>query len=125
TQNDLLVKYNSRQELLKILTSKIYNENPGLDTSSIEFHTLQKVLIVQLINNKGEMVADDYNFVTAHYNVARELAKTIEILPFPQLEKTELRKQYCEQIIAKGLMPDLNKEKVKLKRAIPDSSLKK
>ncbi|NJK94216.1 MAG: hypothetical protein HC905_04115 [Bacteroidales bacterium] len=49
------------------------------------------------------MVADDYNFVTAHYNVARELAKTIEILPFPQLEKTELRKQYCEQIIAKRL----------------------
>jgi hypothetical protein len=64
-----------------------------------------------LYNNGGELVADDYNFIVAHYNNCRQITRFIDTAQLsPGLKKT-LKEQYARQIIEQGVEKDLEQEK--------------
>ena len=80
----------------------IFKANPSVDTTSIEFSVLIRLLSVHLNNSKGVITADDFNFNAGHFNNSRLISGYVNATKLPPLFKETLRKYYAELLIVKG-----------------------
>jgi beta-galactosidase len=94
----------------KSIRDYIFQNNPLTDTATIEFRALISLFSVQLMNNSGKLIADDYNFNTSHYNNCRLILSYIPSLKLPQLFKDGLRKYYSDCVITKGMEKNAGEE---------------
>jgi hypothetical protein len=92
-----------KPEFARIIREYIIKNNSKIDTSSIEFKTLIDLFASHLLNNKGHLVADDYNFNADHYNNCRLIAGYINSTKLPLLFKEGLKMYYARSIIQQGI----------------------
>ncbi len=90
----------------KTIRESIKKNNPVVDTTIVEFRTLVSLFSKHLMNNSGQLVADDYNFNVDHYNTCRLIAGYIAATKLPPLYKDAMRKYYANLIITKGAERD-------------------
>jgi hypothetical protein len=100
----------NKQGYARAVKDYILKNNPGPDTSSVEFRTLIRLFTTHLLNNNGRLVADDYNFSINHYNNCRLISGYIASLKLPQLFKDGLRQYYSDAIIRKGAEKNAGEE---------------
>jgi hypothetical protein len=86
-----------------IIRETLYKNNPGTDTTSVEFRSLAELFATHLVNNNGHLSADDHNFNIDHYNNARLIAGYVNATKLPPLFKEALREYYSDAIIIKGI----------------------
>jgi hypothetical protein len=86
----------------RMLRDYILKNNPVLDTTTIEFRTLNDLFGTQLLNSGGHLTANDYNFNLDHYNNCRLICSYIYSTKLPSLFKEGLKKYYSDAIINKG-----------------------
>jgi len=91
-----------KQGYKKAIREYIRKENESVDTTTVEFRTLTNIFASLLSNSAGRIIADDYNFNTAHYNNCKLISKYINSTKLPQPFKDGLRKYYSEEVIIKG-----------------------
>ncbi len=98
------LKFNpaTRSGLVLKIKEYILNNNPGIDTLTIEFKTLMDVLSMQMNNNGGYISAEDYNFNAEHYNNCKLIYSYISSTKLPSQFKEGLNRHYSEIIIRKG-----------------------
>lgn len=85
-----------------IMKDFIIKNNPSVDTSSVEFRTLDDLLAGQLSVNGGSLSAADYNFNAGHYNICRLISGYIAATKLPPLFKESLREHYSSLLIKEG-----------------------
>ena len=95
---------------MKSIRDYIVKNNPDVDSSSIEFRSLVNVLASQLLNNKGHIIADDYNFNVDHFNNCRLIYGYITATKLPPLFKDGLRNYYADEVIKSGSEKDAGDE---------------
>jgi beta-galactosidase len=88
----------------------IFKNNPDVDSTTIEFRALVNVLASQLLNNKGHIIADDYNFNVDHFNDCRLIYGYITATKLPPLFKDGLRNYYADEVIKRGSEKDAGDE---------------
>ncbi len=93
-----------------VIRDYILKNNTSLDTSTIEFRALTNLFALQLLNNNGRLVADDYNFSIDHYNNCRLISGYINSTKLPPLFKEGLRKYYVNSIINHGIEKNAGNE---------------
>jgi beta-galactosidase len=86
----------------KAIREYIVKNNPGVDTTTLEFRAIADLFSSYLLNNNGKLIADDYNFNIDHYNNCRLIASYINATKLPQLFKDGLRAYYSNSIILQG-----------------------
>jgi beta-galactosidase len=86
----------------KTIREYILKNNPSADSSSVEFKTLISLFASHLVNNRGRLVADDYNFDVSHYNNCKLISGYINATKLPPLFKDCLKMYYAEEIIKEG-----------------------
>jgi beta-galactosidase len=91
-----------RKGYIKAIRDYIVKNNNGIDTTMIEFKSLINLFASQLVNNNGQLIADDYNFNVDHFNNCRLIAGYINATKLPPLFKEGLRKYYSNSIIKLG-----------------------
>ena len=109
-QSGFRIPVTDREGYAKIMSEYILKNNPHADTASIEFKTLTDLLADHLINNKGVLSADDYNYDIDPYNNCRLITKNIDVTKLPQLFKDCLKGYYAEAIIREGNEKDPGNE---------------
>ncbi len=102
SQEPVTFPVSDKQGLSKAVRDYIYKSNPAADTTSIEFGTLTEILSVQLNNNGGKMLPDDYNYNVDHFNNCRLIYSYIMATKLPPLYKENLRKYYARSVITLG-----------------------
>ena len=104
------IQANNKNEYRKKIQQFIVKNNPTLDKKALEFPYLLKRMTEYIVNTKGELTEDDYNFVARRYNDCRMLARVIESRNFHPEYMQSLRNHYANTIITKGEMLDVSKE---------------
>ncbi len=94
----------------KSITDFIIENNKDVDTTTVEFRSLVDIIGRQLLNNKGIMKADDYNYNVGHYNKCRIILGYIKSTKLPDLFKEGLRNYYAGEIIMYGIEKDAEDE---------------
>ncbi len=84
--------------------------NPSVDSSSIELKALVNIMTRQLLNNKGRISFDDYNYNVDHFNKCRLILSYISSTKLPDPFKEGLRKYYAEAVIKNGSEKDAGDE---------------
>ena len=102
TSDDLNLGHSDKQGYSRAIRKFIYQNNPSVDTTSIEFKTLMDLFAAQLSNSNGNLIAGDYNFSVDHYNNCRLISGYVNSTKLPPLFKDGLKKYYSEAIIKKG-----------------------
>ncbi len=100
--DDITFKAADRKGYESAIKDHILRNNPAVDTSTVEFRTLLSLFTSHLMNNNGQMVADDYNFNVDHYNTCRLISGYIFATKLPPLYKETLKKYYTDVIITGG-----------------------
>ena len=103
TYDELKLSASDKPGYAKVVKDYILKNNQAIDTSSVEFRSLNSLFASQLLNNNGHLIADDYNFNISHYNNCRLISGYINSLKLPQLFKDGLKKYYAEAVITKGI----------------------
>ncbi len=101
---------NDKKGYIGSIRDYIVRNNPEVDSTSIEFRSLVDILATQLLNNKGHIIADDYNFNVDHFNNCRLIYGYITVTKLPSLFKEGLRKYYADEVIKKGSEKDAGDE---------------
>lgn len=91
-----------RNGYARMIREYILKNNPANDSSTVEFKALISLFAIHLVNNYGQLAADDYNFNADHYNNCRLISGYINATKLPPLFKEGLKKYYAETIIMKG-----------------------
>ncbi len=97
-----------KAEFRTLVGNFIREQNPGIDTSTVDFGYLLDAFCAILNSTAdysgkyGYIVADDYNFIAAQYNVSRAITKNIAAKRLPEAYKRELIGYYARLIIAEG-----------------------
>ena len=99
---DFNLKIQDQKGYEKSIADYIHSNNSSVDTSSVELKTLVSILSSQLINNKGQLSAFDYNFNIENYNNCRLISGYIKATKLPEFYKAGLRSYYADKIIAQG-----------------------
>ena len=99
---DFNLKIQDQKGYASGIADYIHNNNPSVDTSSVELKTLVGILSSQLSNNNGQLTAFDYNFNIENYNNCRLISGYIKATKLPELYKMGLRSYYADKIIAQG-----------------------
>ena len=86
----------------KEISRMISENNPSVDTSTIEYRALVSLLGAHLERNGGVLIADDYNFNIGHYNNCRIITGYINPLKLPPLFRDWLKRYYAGEIIMNG-----------------------
>lgn len=92
----------------QLLQEFILKENPAIDPKTPDFkftiNALEAILnsTAKYTNQYGYVVADDYNFIVAQYNLSRAITKNIASRNLPEAYQAELSEYYASQIIGKG-----------------------
>jgi len=89
----------------------LVERNPDIDPAGVAFRVIVDVFARHLHNNGGELVADDYNFIVAHYNNCRRITRFIDTTQLPPHLKKALKEQYARQIIEQGVEKDFDQER--------------
>jgi hypothetical protein len=110
THEEFNLSPSDKKGYARVIRDYLIKNNESLDTSLIEFKTLVDLFSVHLINNKGHLSADDYNYNTDHYNNCRLIAGYIASTKLPPLFKEGLRKYYANAIIKQGSEKDAGEE---------------
>lgn len=90
----------------------IRKANPdSLNVFSMEaYDKLLDLMVEQLKQNRGTIIADDYNFNIRHFNDWHKLACFIDEASLDFVQMTRLKDHYAERIIACGMEVDLRDE---------------
>lgn len=97
-----------KAEFRTLIENFIREQNPNIDFKTIDFGYLLDAFCAILnstANYSGEygyIVADDYNFIAAQYNVSRAITKNIASKQLPEAYKRELIDYYSKLIIGEG-----------------------
>ncbi len=102
SDEDVILTAADKRGYVTVLTEHILRNNPAVDTTTFEFRALTALLSTYLMNNKGRMVADDYNFNVDHFNTSRQISGYINATKLPPLFKETLKRYYTEVIITAG-----------------------
>lgn len=102
TNTDIDFRKAEENEYPGMLRDYLLKNNHGVDTATIEFRELVNLFSSQMRNNKGRLVAYDYNFTVDHFNNCRLISGYINATKLPAVFKEGLRKYYAEDIISKG-----------------------
>ena len=86
----------------KAICDLIAMNNPQVDTSTIEFKTLADLFASHLLNNGGQLIADDFNFNADHFNKCRLITGYINSTKLPQPFKDGIRAYYANSVIQQG-----------------------
>lgn len=100
--DDVIINASDRQGFIRAFRDYVVKNNPSVDTATVEFRELAAVFASQLLNNRGRLIADDYNFSIEHYNNCRLITSYIAPLKLPPLFKESVRKYYTDAIIRDG-----------------------
>jgi beta-galactosidase len=109
-QDELILPPADKPAYSRAIREYIYKNNPSVDTASVEFRELLKLFTMQLINNNGRLIADDYNFNAGHFNLCRLISGYINATKLPPLFKETLKNYYAEAIIKQGSDKDAGDE---------------
>ena len=104
------VGHSDKSGYTTIIRKYIMENNPLIDTSTVEFNTLLNIFASQLLNSDGHLTADDYNFSVDHFNNCRLISGYINGTKLPQPFKDGLRMYYAESIIKQGSEKDAGEE---------------
>jgi len=91
-----------------LLNQLILQENSDIDIQGIDYKfaldALEKILLstAKATGTDGYIVADDFNFIAAQYNVVRAITSHLQIRNLPQAYKDEMSRYYSNMIISKG-----------------------
>ncbi len=110
TTGDFAFERSAPADYKKRITDFIIKNNPGVDSASVEFRSLIKILGRQLRYNNGIMTAKDYNYNVGHYNKCRIILGYIKSTKLPGLFKEGLRSYYANAIIIRGIEKDAEDE---------------
>ena len=102
TQEPISIPLSDRAKSLRSVRDYILKNNPKADTASVEFRALTEILAVQLQNNGGKMVVEDYNYNINHFNNCRLIYSYIIATKLPPLFKETLRRYYSKSVITLG-----------------------
>ena len=102
TNTDIDFSKAEEKEYPKMLRDYLIRNNPDVDSTTVEFRELVNLFSSQMRNNKGLLVAYDYNFSVDHFNNCRLISGYINATKLPALFKEGLRKYYAEAIISRG-----------------------
>jgi hypothetical protein len=107
---DIIITNSDKSGYAKSARSYILKNNPSVDSTSFEFIALVNLLALQLNNNNGQLIAQDYNLNVEHYNNCRLISGYINSTKLPQLFKDGLKKYYADSIIGRGSEKDAGEE---------------
>lgn len=110
TNTDIDFSTAEEKEYPAMLRDYLLKNNPGVDSATIEFRELVNLFASQMLNNKGRLVAYDFNFSVDHFNNCRLISGYINATKLPPLFKEGLRKYYADAIISKGNEKDAGDE---------------
>lgn len=105
------IKGKTKAEIESELMAFIRHRNYGLDKNSIGIKTLVDILSDKVQKLNGELIADDYNFLTGQFNTWFTLEQMIIRSNIPKKTQKKLLTDYAESIIARATPVDLVKEK--------------
>ena len=97
-----------QKQFRQLLQNFIVKENPGINTKSIDFRYVLDAFTailnstVNYTREFGYIVADDYNFITAQYNISRAITRHLQSKNLPQAYQDEMNEYYSSMIISKG-----------------------
>lgn len=97
-----------KAQFRNLIEQFILEQNQGIDTKTIDFGYVLDAFAAILNSTAnysgkyGYIVADDYYFISAQYNVSRAITKNIASKSLPQAYKNELTRYYAQMIIAGG-----------------------
>jgi hypothetical protein len=100
--NDFNSGLSDKQGYATRVRTFIFNNDPNVDTTSIEFRALVNLFASYLTNNNGLLSSGDYNFNVDHYNNCRLISSYINATKLPPLFKETLKQYYSEAIIMNG-----------------------
>jgi hypothetical protein len=102
TNDEFNLPPSDKKGFARVIRDYMLKNNPSIDSASIEFKTLVDLFASHLLNNKGRLVADDYNFNADHFNNCRLIYGYINSTRLPPLFKEGLKKYYANAIIRQG-----------------------
>ena len=97
-----------KSQFRQLLQEFIRKENPAIDPQTPDFKftidAFEAILnsTAKYTGQFGYIVADDYNFIVAQYNLSRAITKSITSRNLPEAYRIELSEYYASQIISKG-----------------------
>jgi len=100
--SNITIKADDEKQYYRVITGYILKNNPGVDSSTVEFKTLAGLLVSYLVRNTGQLYADDYNFSADQFNNCRLISGYVEATRLPPLFKLALREFYSEEMILRG-----------------------
>ncbi len=115
-QADLFLREKDEHKLALQVKQKLLEQNPRVDTGSVELALLTEVFTRHLLQNKGELVADDYNFSVARYHTSRQITRHIDARNLPEPFKRVLKNHYARRIIRQGAEVDVAQEQNRIDR---------
>ncbi|NOR75268.1 MAG: hypothetical protein GQ525_08915, partial [Draconibacterium sp.] len=101
----------SISEISSHLIDFIRHRNYGLDRNSIGVKTFVEVLADKVYKLDGELIADDYNFITGQFNTWFTLEQMIIRSNISETERSKILNNYANKIIVKANPIDLDKER--------------
>jgi Glycosyl hydrolases family 2, sugar binding domain/Glycoside hydrolase family 2 C-terminal domain 5/Glycosyl hydrolases family 2/Glycosyl hydrolases family 2, TIM barrel domain len=110
TSEDLISGATGKKGFLRDITTFILNSNQLPDTLSPEFKALTGLFSDQMMNNRGRISAEDYNFNIDNYNNCRLISGYIQKTKLPPLFKESLRRYYTDLIIGRGCEKNAGEE---------------
>ncbi|MGN0189690.1 MAG: glycoside hydrolase family 2 TIM barrel-domain containing protein [Candidatus Cryptobacteroides sp.] len=97
-----------RSEFKSLMDAFIREQNPGLDTKCVEYPYLLSRFVAILestanyTDERGYVVADDYNFLANQFNTSRAITKCIASLKVDDEYKKSLSKYFAKAIVRDG-----------------------
>ncbi len=104
------IEASSDDEYREAMIRFVLDRNPNIDSRSVEFTKLADRLTSYIINTRGELTEDDYNFFARAYNDARMLARLIEARNFHPDYAASLREYYSTALLVDGTAVDIGLE---------------
>ena len=101
----------SRSEISGHLIEFIRHRNYGLDRNSIGVKTFVEVLTDKIYKLDGELIADDYNFLTGQFNTWFTLEQMIIRSNTSETERSKILNNYATKIIVRANPVDLDIER--------------
>lgn len=108
---ELQCPFREEEKIKKWICEFIVNENPEIDTTTVDFQCVLNKFCQLMKANDGRLVADDYNFIAEQYNISREITRFIKTLGLPNPFKEQLINYYANTIIIDGRYKNFINEK--------------
>ena len=100
-----------RQQIDKFIKQR----NKGVHTNYIAYSYLVEVFAKYLVNRKGSLVADDYNFFINQFNALVVVEDYINMSYLKETERLDLKRNYARKVLSDGGQINVNEELIKLR----------